>query len=91
MPCGWALLSVGAPCVAQRVWPMPVVPGSGARSSDGGEVAELALGAAALDVAVHQRGDAGAVIAAIFQPAQRIQDAAARPAATPMTPTMPHI
>ncbi len=24
--CGWAFLSVGAPCVAQRVWAMPVVP-----------------------------------------------------------------
>ena len=22
---GWALLSVGPPCVAQRVWPIPVV------------------------------------------------------------------
>ena len=39
-----------------------------------GQVAQLALGAAALDVAVHQGGDAGAVIAAIFQPPQRIQD-----------------
>ncbi len=24
--CGWAFRSVGAPCVAQRVWPMAVVP-----------------------------------------------------------------
>jgi hypothetical protein len=40
----------------------------------GGEVAELALGAAALDVAVDQRRDTGAVVAAIFQPPQRIQD-----------------
>ena len=40
----------------------------------GGEIAKLALGSAALDVAVDQRGDAGAVVAAIFQPAQRIQD-----------------
>ena len=74
VPCGCALLSVGAPCVAQRVWPMPVVPASGDAVQHRGEIAELALGAAALDVAVHQRGDAGAVIAAIFQPAQRIQD-----------------
>ena len=27
--CGWALISVGRPCVAQRVWPMPVAPGAG--------------------------------------------------------------
>jgi hypothetical protein len=24
--CGWAFLSEGAPCVAQRVWPMPMCP-----------------------------------------------------------------
>ena len=29
---GWALKSVGAPCVAQRVWPMPTVPGTAAPS-----------------------------------------------------------
>ena len=56
-----------------------------------GEVAELALGAAALDLAVDQGGDAGAVIAAIFQPPQRLQDAGGPPACAPMTPTMPHI
>ena len=27
---GWALVSVGAPCVAQRVWPMPITPGTAA-------------------------------------------------------------
>src|SRR5262245_25473551 len=31
--CGWALSSVGRPCVAQRVWPIPIVPVSGARAS----------------------------------------------------------
>ena len=31
--CGWALFSVGLPWVAQRVWPMPTVPGRGERSS----------------------------------------------------------
>ena len=24
--CGWAFLSEGTPCVAQRVWPMPMLP-----------------------------------------------------------------
>src|SRR5207237_843041 len=24
--CGWAFLSEGTPCVAQRVWPMPIWP-----------------------------------------------------------------
>jgi hypothetical protein len=27
--CGWALRSVGGPCVAQRVWAMPNVPSTG--------------------------------------------------------------
>ena len=27
--CGWAFSSVGRPCVAQRVWPMPYSPSSG--------------------------------------------------------------
>jgi hypothetical protein len=31
--CGWALRSVGAPWVAQRVWPMPIVPASGSSQS----------------------------------------------------------
>ena len=39
-----------------------------------GQIAQLALGPSPLDVAVHQGGDAGAVIAAIFQPPQRIQN-----------------
>jgi hypothetical protein len=30
--CGCALASVGWPWVAQRVWPIPTVPGSGSRS-----------------------------------------------------------
>ena len=55
-----------------------------------GQVAELALGAAALDMAVDQRGDAGAVIAAIFQAPQRLQQQRRR-RRLPTTPTMPHI
>ena len=31
--CGWALVSLGSPCVAQRVWPMPVVPRTGFRAT----------------------------------------------------------
>ena len=30
--CGWAFSSVGAPWVAQRVWPIPVTPGTSAPS-----------------------------------------------------------
>ena len=39
-----------------------------------GQITQLAFGPAAVDVAVHQGGDTGAVIAAVFQPAQRLQD-----------------
>ncbi|MGK2228110.1 MAG: hypothetical protein ACI9GK_001940 [Devosia sp.] len=40
-----------------------------------GQIAQLALGAAAGDIAISQRGDAGAVIAAIFQALERIHEA----------------
>ena len=70
--CGCALLSVGRPWVAQRVWPMPMVPVSGSRCELGLEIAQLALGAPARQPAAFQRGDAGGVIAAIFQALERI-------------------
>jgi hypothetical protein len=38
-----------------------------------GQLGQFALGAAALDMAVYQRGDARAVIPTIFQAAQAIQ------------------
>ena len=56
--CGCALLSVGLPWVAQRVWPMPIVPASGS-SRRRFEIAQLAFGAAARQQAVLKRGDAG--------------------------------
>src|ERR1700750_2811858 len=31
--CGWAFSSVTRPCVAQRVWPMPVVAGDAATAT----------------------------------------------------------
>ena len=45
--CGWALVSFGSPCVAQRVWPMPIVPIERLRAQLGLEIAQLALGAPA--------------------------------------------
>ena len=87
---GWALASVGRPWVAQRVWPMPIVPCTGSRVEPRREVGELALGAAALDAAVDQGRDPGRIIAAVFEPPQPLD----QPAATgrlPMMPMMPHI
>ena len=69
---GWALRSDGLPCVAQRVWPMPIVPAQRLARQPRLEIDQLALGAAALDVAVHQGGDAGRIVAAILEPLQRV-------------------
>ncbi len=38
---GWALRSVGAPWVAQRVWPMPVTPGAGLSRSTASRLRSL--------------------------------------------------
>ncbi len=87
---GWALVSVGRPCVAQRVWPMPIVPCTGSLVEPTREVGELAFGAAALDAAVDQGRDAGRIIAAIFEPAQPF-DQPRRDRSLAMMPMMPHI
>ena len=55
------------------------------------EVAQLALGAAALEVAVLDGGDAGRIVAAILEPAQRVDEVGQRPALYPIMPTMPHM
>jgi hypothetical protein len=72
--CGWALVSVGAPWVAQRVWPMPVLPRIGSRTSRSESAMSLPTGAAPVEPARRARGDAGAVVAAVFEPLQRLED-----------------
>jgi hypothetical protein len=52
--------------------------GEGPALEHGGEIAELALGAAAIDAGAVERGDAGAVIAAIFEAAERFEDERSR-------------
>ena len=47
--CGCAFCSDGRPCVAQRVWPMPIDPASGCSRSRRLEVVELADAAPHLD------------------------------------------
>jgi hypothetical protein len=39
--CGWAFSSDGRPWVAQRVWPMPIVPGAGSLVSLSSRFASL--------------------------------------------------
>ena len=51
---------------------MPMVPPSGSLGSRVFEVAKLAFGAAARQLALLERGDAGGIVAAIFQPLERI-------------------
>ena len=70
--CGCALTSFGLPCVAQRVWPMPIVPASGSARQALFEVLQLAFGAPARQVAVFQRRDAGGIVAAIFEALERL-------------------
>ena len=43
--CGCAFSSEGRPCVAQRVWPMPVQPGERRLGEQVDEVLQLPLGA----------------------------------------------
>ena len=76
--CGWALVSLGWPWVAQRVWPMPTPAFSGSLAHLGVEVGQLARRAQALQLAAFQQGDAGRIIAAVFQPLQRLHQAGGR-------------
>ena len=73
---GWAFSSVGRPCVAQRVWPMPKVPAMGSLDEDGFEVAKLPRCSAEVHCAVGRAGDgdAGRVITAVLEAAQAFDD-----------------
>ena len=69
--CGWALFSVGLPWVAQRVWPMPVWPASGG-AQPRFQVLAACLRRGGARGGRFQRRDAGGIVAAIFEPLQRI-------------------
>ena len=71
--CGWALPTVGAPCVAQRVWAMPVVAVQRIGLQLPREIVELALGPPPHQLAMIDGADAGPVIAAIFEPLQPVE------------------
>ena len=71
---GCAFVSVGRPCVAHRVWPMPIVPASGSRGEPRFEIAQLALGAPARQLAMLQRGHPRGIVAAVFKPLERIDE-----------------
>ncbi len=56
----------------------------------GFEIAQLAFGAAAREVAVFERGDARGVVAAIFEALERVDECAAT-GSRPRMPTIPHM
>ena len=74
--CGCALLSVGLPWVAQRVWPMPMVPASGSRCSRASRLRSLPSARRRVSAPRFERGDAGGIVAAVFEPLERIDELA---------------
>ena len=85
--CGCALTSLGAPWVAQRVCPMPVVDaGSGCSASAFSRLASLPARLSEADRAVGDQRDAGRVVAAVLQPAQPLDHDVAAPASRRRTP-----
>ena len=68
--CGWALTSVAGPCVAQRVWPRPMLPGAGCVFQLGDEFVDAAGRFGDGEFAIVDRDDAAAIVAAILQAAQ---------------------
>ena len=68
--CGCAFSSVGRPCVAQRVCPMPYTPASGSASQHLLEGDSLpALRRTSTAPSLDDR-DAGRIVAAVFEPPQ---------------------
>ncbi len=71
--CGWALRSFGAPWVAHRVWPMPVVTaGSGDSAIAFSRLASLPARLSATIDPASIEGDPGGVVAAVLQPPQAL-------------------
>ena len=73
--CGWAFSSVGRPCVAQRVWPMPKDAVHRVHADGLFQVAQFALGAAdgqLLVVAVDRQ--ARGIVAPVFQALQAFEN-----------------
>ena len=70
--CGWALFSVGRPWVAQRVWPMPMVPCSGSLASRVSRLRSLPSARRRVSAPCSERRDAGGIIAAVFEALERI-------------------
>ena len=71
---GCAFSSVGRPCVAQRVWPMPYSPSSGLTARTSSRRASLpALRRSSMRAVADDR-DAGRVVAAVLEPPQPLDE-----------------
>ena len=71
--CGCALRSLGTPCVAQRVWAMPILPWMGVCVERILQRLNLADRAQARQVVgAIEDGDAGRVVAPILEPPQSL-------------------
>ena len=82
--CGWALSLVGWPCVAQRVWLMPISPGAAVALDQIGQSLDAPGTFAGQELAIGDGGEAGRVVAAVLEPAQAIEEDGAPPARGPM-------
>ena len=65
--CGCAFSSLGRPCVAQRVCPMPTFPATGTLSTRVSQVDELADSTHDRELIVLENGHTRRVVAAVFK------------------------
>ena len=70
--CGCAFSSVGRPCVAQRVWPMPKSPSMGSRASTSSRFESLPALRRICSCPSRTTRDAGRVVAAVLEAMQSI-------------------
>ena len=92
--CGCALPSVGPPCVAQRVWPMPVRPSvQRVRLEVVGEHLRACRRACAVPMSPSSSidGDAGGVVAAVLEAAKAAHEHVEAACARRRIPTIPHM
>lgn len=88
--CGWALASVTPPCVAQRVWLIPVLAENFIPPDLLGEGSDPPLLFADAHHAVFEQGDSGGIIAAVFELQEPLQKDG-NGVFVPDIPVIPHI
>ena len=73
--CGWAFSSVGRPCVAQRVWPIPYMPSIGRFAEHFFEVVQLPGSAANFELSVFaDNRDSRGIVATVFKPMESVEN-----------------